>query len=110
MTWPVLRGQVIRADIKLDEPKVFVVVSNNRRNKNLGDILTVRLTTSSKPDIPSIVELGPPETFIGRAVCDDIAPIYADEVLDVVGSLSPGAMARINAGMAAALELPIARG
>lgn len=49
MTWPLTRGQVVRADINLDEPKLFVVVSNNRRNARLGDVLGARLTTSRKP-------------------------------------------------------------
>lgn len=105
--WPLTRGQVIRADIKLAEPKLFVVVSNNRRNKNLGDVLTVQLTTSAKPDIPSVVELGDPEAFVGRACCDNLGPIYRDEVLNVVGALTPGAMKRIDAGIAAALDLTL---
>lgn len=105
MTWPLLRGQVVRADIGLDEPKLFVVVSNNRRNQNLRQVLAVRLTTTSKPPIPSIVELVHPEAFVGRAVCDDIVEIYEDEVVAVIGGLSPVAMRAINAGLGAALGM-----
>ena len=105
MTWPLVRGQVVRADIGLDEPKLFVVVSNNRRNRNLQQVLAVRLTTSSKPPIPSIVELVHPEAFIGRAVCDDIVEIYENEVLEVLGGLSPLAMRAMNAGLSAALGM-----
>lgn len=107
MTWPVNRGQVIRADLGLDEPKLFLVVSNNRRNQSLPQVLAVRLTTSGKPNIPSIIELGHPEVFVGRVVCDDIVEIYEDEVLSVVGSLSPGAMRAVNAGLAAALGMTV---
>jgi mRNA interferase MazF len=105
VSWPLLRGQVVRADIGLDEPKLFVVVSNNRRNQHLQQVLAVRLTTTSKPPIPSIVELVHPEAFIGRAICDDIVEIYENEVMAVIGGLSPVAMRAINAGLAAALGL-----
>ncbi|TWD73467.1 mRNA interferase MazF [Kribbella amoyensis] len=105
MSWPLLRSQVVRASIGSDEPKLFVVVSNNRRNEHLPQVLTVRLTTSAKPAIPSIVELGHPEIFVGRAVCDDIVEIYQDEVIGVVGALSIQAMSGINKGLAAALGM-----
>lgn len=104
-TWPLVRGQVIQANIGLDEPKLFVVVSNNQRNRHLGQVLAVRLTTSNKPPIASIVELGHPEVFAGRAVCDDIIEVYADEVLSVRGALTDSAMTRISAGLRAALAL-----
>lgn len=105
-SWPLSRGQVIRADIGLDEPKLFVVVSNNRRNRQLGDVLAARLTTSPKPPLPSIVELTN-ETLTGRVICDDIMPIYQDEVIGtIITALSPLAMVAINRALAAALDLP----
>ena len=60
-----MRGQVIRAEVGLDEPKLFVVVSNNRRNARLGSVLAARLTTSDKPAIPSIVKLNEMEAMNG---------------------------------------------
>ena len=105
MTWPLLRGQVVRANIGLNEPKLFVVVSNNRRNQNLQQVLAVRLTTTKKPRIPSIVELVHPEAFVGCAVCDDIVELYQDEVIGSIGALSPRAMREINTGLAAALGM-----
>ena len=104
MTWPVARGRVVRADIGLAEPKLFVVVSNNRRNRRLGDVLTARLTTSSKPMIPSIVELTG-ESLAGRVVCDDIVTLYEDEILAIVGGLSPRTMRAVDRGLAAAFGL-----
>lgn len=105
MTWPLLRGQVVQAEIGLDEPKLFVVVSNNRRNRQLPQVLAVRLTTTDKPNIPSIVQLGHPEVFAGVAVCDDIVELYEDEVLKVAGALSIRAMRAIGAGLSAALDI-----
>ncbi|BBH16438.1 hypothetical protein Back2_07250 [Nocardioides baekrokdamisoli] len=99
------RGQVVRADIGLDEPKLFVVVSNNRRNRALPTILGVRLTTSPKPPMASIVEFGQDEVFVGRACCDDITALWEDEILSVVGAISPRGMSAIRDGLGAALGL-----
>jgi mRNA interferase MazF len=82
-------------------------MSNNRRNEKLETVLAVRLTTSRKPDLPSIVEL--PPDFRGltwRVVCDDIVEIWVDEVIQAVGGLTPNTMQAINRGLAAALDLP----
>ena len=105
MTWPLLRGQVVQVNLGLDEPKLFVIVSNNRRNQLLPSVLGVRLTTSQKPAIPAIVELGHPEVFVGRAVCDDITEIYEDEVMAVRGGLTASGMEAIEDGLRAALDL-----
>lgn len=105
MTWPLLRGQVVRVDIGLAEPKLVVVVSNNRRNRALPQVLAARLTTSAKPAIPSIVELDHPEVFVGRVSCDDIMEVYEDEVIGVLGALSPRALSAVNRGLSAALGL-----
>lgn len=106
MTWPLVRGQVVRADIGLEEPKLLLVVSNNRRNEQLPQVLAVRLTTTEKPRIPSIIELAHPEPFAGRVVCDDIVEIYEDEVREIVGALSPAVMRSVNGGLKAALGIP----
>jgi mRNA interferase MazF len=103
--WPLTRGQVIRAGIGLDEPKLFVVVSNNPRNRHLPQVLAVRLTTTTKPRMPSIVQLSHPEVFNGYAVCDDIVEIYEDEVVTVVGALTPQGMLALDNGLRAALSL-----
>lgn len=94
----------MRADIGLAEPKLFVIVSNNRRNRILGDVLGARLTTSAKPSIPSIVELDG-EALTGHIVCDDILPLYEDEVVGLVGALSPRTMRDVDFAIAAALGL-----
>jgi mRNA interferase MazF len=105
MTWPLTRGQIILAEIGLGEPKRLVVVSNNRRNKNLAQVLAVRLTTSAKPSIPSIVTFGPTDGLNGCAVCDDIVEVYQDELIEVVGALTPATMKRIDDGLKAALGI-----
>lgn len=104
--WPPLRGRVYAARLSnLDSDKYFLVVSNNQRNTHLPQALAVRLTTTRKPSLPSIVELGSHEVFTGRAVCDDIVELYEDEVRRDLGALSPAAMAAIGRGLKAALGL-----
>ncbi|WGY04332.1 type II toxin-antitoxin system PemK/MazF family toxin [Nocardioides sp. QY071] len=105
-TWPLVRGQVIQADIGLDEPKLLVVVSNNRRNERLGSVLCARMTTTAKPDLPSIVPLEHPEVFVGCVVCDDIVEVFEDEVMAVRGGLSGAAIPVLNDALRAALDIP----
>lgn len=100
-----VRGQVVRADVNLDEPKLYLVVSNNTRNRNFEQVIGARLTTTAKDPRPSIVELGPGEAFHGRVMCDDLEPIWGDEVLSVVGALTPGAMQEVEEGLLAALGI-----
>ena len=103
---PMVRGRVYAATLAhIGEEKFFLVVSNNRRNRALRTALAVRLTTSPKPDLPSIVPLGPGEEFVGRVLCDDIIELFEDEVSRDLGALSARAMAQVDAGLAAALGL-----
>lgn len=71
--WPLLRGRVYAARLAgFEEDKYFLVVSNNRRNRALPQVLAVRLTTTRKPPLPSIVTLESSEVFVASVVCDDI--------------------------------------
>lgn len=105
--WPLVRGRVYAARLTgSPEDKYFLVVSNNRRNRNLPQVLAVRLTTTPKPALPSIVALPSAEVFTGSVVCDDIVEIWADEVKRDLGALSPAAMSAVARALAAALDLP----
>lgn len=101
------RGRVYAA--MLDESvgeKLYLVVSNNQRNRALGSALVARLTTTRKPDYPSIVVLSDAEDFAGsRVLCDDIEDIYEAEVVRDAGALSARAMAAVDDGLRAALSL-----
>jgi mRNA interferase MazF len=110
-TWnghPVLRGRVYRAELPhVSEPKWYLVVSNNERNRQLPQVLAVRLTTSPKPELPSIVELQSPQDgpFAGRATCDDLEVVWGDEIREDRGAITPAAMQRVEAGLRAALGM-----
>lgn len=104
--WPLLRGRVYAAKLSnIKTEKYFLVVSNNQRNAHLPQVLAIRLTTSPKPNIPSIVEIEKGEVFLGRAVCDDIVDLYEDEIRRDLGALSPSAMSAVGNGLKAALAL-----
>jgi mRNA interferase MazF len=111
-TWnggPILRGRVYRAEIEgIEGQKYYAIVSNNRRNAQLPQVLGVRLTTSVKPDILSVVELHQPQDgpFTGRAACDDIEALWPDEIRADCGALTAAAMRRIEVGLRAALGMP----
>jgi mRNA interferase MazF len=102
----VSRGQVYWAVID-ERRKPWLVVSNNPRNRNLGDCLAVRITTSAKPDLDSIVKLTTADQPIqGSVLCDDIAVLYPDEDgFEYFGALRPDTMRRVDAGLRAALAL-----
>ncbi len=101
-----LRGRVYSALIPaLKSEKYFIIVSNNRRNNALGSALAVRLTTSPKPFMPSIVEMPAGEVVTGRAVCDDIYELFADEIRQDLGGLTSKTMAEISNGLRSALNL-----
>lgn len=100
------RGRVYAAKLPhIEGEKYYVVVSNNRRNQQLPQVLAARLTTSPKPPRPSVVELDDREVLVGRVVCDDIETLWADEVTRDLGALTPRAMARVEDGLRAALDL-----
>lgn len=103
----VTRGQIWSVDIGLDQNKRFVVVSNNARNRALGDVVMVRLTTGDKPDIPSIVEFGAGEISESRcfAVADDVWMIGKQWLRDQVGALTPSQMERVSQALRVALDL-----
>ena len=85
--------------------KYFIVLSNNRRNSALGSALAIRLTTAPKPYIPSIVDMPAGEVVSGRAVCDDIYEIFADEIRHDLGALTSKTMSEISRGVRSALDL-----
>lgn len=85
--------------------KYFVVVSNNARNRQLGTALVVRITSSQKPPISSIVPIIGGEPVYGSVCCDDIEVLYREDCRKLIGAFSPPMMVHIDAGLRAALGL-----
>lgn len=98
------RSAIYRFDMGYGD-KPWLVVSNNARNRNLGSVLVVRITTSQKPDLPSIVRIPPGNPVVGSVLCDDIDTLYDDDGAEYLGALSPEVMSEVDAGLKAALGL-----
>lgn len=99
-----VRGRVYLADLGNGD-KPFLVVSNNARNTKLDDCLVVRITTSPKPDIASIVPLGSGDPLVGRVLCDDIVAVFRDELKRDVGALSVPTMSQVAVALRFALSI-----
>jgi mRNA interferase MazF len=101
-----VRGRVYMADLG---PRVgltpFVVVSNNGRNRHLPTCLGVRITTSAKPKLHTIIEMGKGDPLVGRALCDDIEILDVNELVQDLGALSAETMMRVGQGLRHALAL-----
>ena len=63
--------------------KYYPVVSNNRRNGALPQLLAVRFTEALVKSPRT--ELDRRDFFCGREVCDDIVELYPDEVTRDLG-------------------------
>lgn len=98
------RGRVYRADLGYGL-KPFLAVSNNRRNAALDSCLAVRITTSVKPDMTSIVVLDRNDPVVGRVLCDDLVTLYRDEIRDDLGGVCARTMASVRTGLLHVLGL-----
>lgn len=100
-----VRGQIYRADIGFGA-KPWLVVSNDRRNSALGDLLAVRITNTTKhARLPTWIPLAAADPLTGWIVCDDLQQLTRDELADRLGALSPATMGRVDAGLRIALAL-----
>lgn len=100
-----VRGRVYMADIG-NGRKPWLVVSNNARNRVLTDCLAVRLTTSDKPELPTIIKLGSVDhPLVGRVLCDEIALLYREDLEEDRGAVSAETMVRVASGLRSALAL-----
>ena len=104
----VLRGQIWYADLGLDEDKRVLIVSNNARHRQLGDVVAIRLTSKEKPDLPSIVRLEPsemPDHSRSFALADDLWVIEKQWLQRPIGALTPAQMERVSDALRVALDL-----
>lgn len=102
-----LRGEVWAAVLPgMTEEKYYLVVSSNARNKALKTSLVVRITSSDKPDISSIVRIPFGECVNGRVLCDDVEDMWPEDAKRKLGAFSVTTMHLVNSGLAVALGLP----
>jgi mRNA interferase MazF len=103
-----LRGQVFHVDVPGAGQHYWLVVSNNKRNASLRDVLAAMLsTTPPRSPRASYVPLTKgQDPFDGWVKCDDLGPLFRDQMGPVKGALSPTTMRLVDAGLAFALGLP----
>lgn len=107
------RGRVYLAPLGAEsdaENKFWLCVSNNERNPRLDEFIAVRLTTTRKSRLPTWVALGSQDTpWAGSVACDDIGPIYRDQVIKDAGALSTATMRRVENALLIVLGMDAAR-
>ncbi|MFC0434468.1 type II toxin-antitoxin system PemK/MazF family toxin [Kutzneria buriramensis] len=102
----IVRGRVYGAELGALPEKYYLAVSNNQRNHVLDSFLAVRLTTSPKPSLDTIVELGAADApWTGHVLCDDLVTVYRDEVTRDMGALRQATMSKVNQALRNALAL-----
>lgn len=100
-----LRGQIYRVDVGYG-PKPWVVVSNNMRNRQVRSVLGVRITTTPKVELPTMVRLEPADPLVGVVLADEIQSLYRDDLTTPLGALSPATIMKLNQALRIALALP----
>jgi mRNA interferase MazF len=92
------------------ENKFWLCVSNNERNPRLDEFIAVRLTTTRRPRLPTWVSLAAQDQpWTGSVACDDLGPIYRDQVIKDAGALSNATMRRVDRALLIVLGIDAAR-
>jgi mRNA interferase MazF len=100
-----LRGQVFRVDLGYGA-KPWLIVTNNSRNRHLDSVLAVRITTTGRhAHHPTVIALTHTDPLTGFVLCDDLVPLYRDELTAPLGTLAPATMAAVSDGLRVALSL-----
>jgi mRNA interferase MazF len=98
-----LRGQVYGVDLGHGR-KPWLVVSNNHRNRHLDTVIAARITSTTKrANLPTVVSLASDDPLVGVVLCDDLVPLYDDELTTLLGTLRPSTMAAVSSGLRVAL-------
>ena len=102
------RGQIWWADLGMPEHKRVLIVSNDQRNRALGSVVALYVTSNAdKPELPSIARFEPGELGESHSlVCaDDPWVIPNHDLKGFVTAATPGQMLRVNQALKAALGL-----
>lgn len=101
-----VRGQIYRADVGYG-PKPWLIVSNNRRNRLLSDVLAARITTTNKQAVlPTWVQLSSADPLVGNIVTDDLEQVLRADLGALLGTISPGTVMALNTALKLALAIP----
>ncbi|MFI9403973.1 type II toxin-antitoxin system PemK/MazF family toxin [Nocardia sp. NPDC052316] len=101
-----VRGQIYRADIG-HGAKPWLIVSNNRRNRELSRVLAVRITSTDKfASLPTMVPLSTDDPLVGHIATDDLQQLRRDELTTLLGTVSPATIMAVNTALKLALAIP----
>lgn len=107
------RGRVYLAPLGDEsdaETKFWLCVSNNERNPRLDEFIAVRLTSTRRPRLPTWVALGVQDApWTGSVACDDIGPIYRDQVIKDAGAISNATIRRVERALLIVLGINTGR-
>lgn len=104
---PFNRGSVWQYDFEEGAaPKPAVIVSANGRNHSRWPVVhVVRATSAPKAPRPTVIEVPAGECIKGSVLCDELYPVYKDDLGKQMGALTPGLMRQIDNGLRAMLGL-----
>lgn len=98
-----LRGSLYERE---GDDHMWLVVSNNQRNRARESALVLMLTTSMKPPLSSVAVIPTGEQVVGRLVADDLETLYLeDDVTERKAGLSPATMRLVDQALRSALAL-----
>jgi mRNA interferase MazF len=87
-------------------PKPAVIVSANGRNHSRWPVVhVVRVTTARKDPRPTIIPVPGGECIKGSILCDELYPVYKEDLGKHFGGLGPGVMRQVDNGLRAMLGL-----
>ena len=108
----VVRGRIYLAPLGDEadaENKFWLCVSNNSRNPRLEEFIAVRMTTTRRPQLSTWVSLGPEDKPWVGVACDDLGPIWKDQVIKDAGALTAPAMRKVERALLLVLGIDSAR-
>lgn len=84
-------------------------MSNNVRNPRLDEFIAVRMTSTRKPQLLTWFSFGPPDTPWVSVACDDLGPIWKDQVIKDAGAVSPAGMRKVESALLRVLGIDTSR-
>lgn len=109
----ITRGRIYLAPLNGEqdaENKFWLCVSNNVRNSRLDEFIAVRMTSTRKPRLTSWVMVGPQDNPWVSVACDDLGPIFRDQVIKDAGALSAPTMRKVEQALLVVLGINLPRG
>lgn len=91
------------------ENTFWLCVSNNSRNPRLDEFIAVRMTSTRRPQLATWVSLGPEDKPWVSVACDDLGPIWKDQVIKDAGALTAPAMRKVERALLLVLGIDVGR-